>query len=135
MEGFGGTSKAAGVGFEPTRRLTAPSGFQDRPDQPLRHPAVVHDARVWERVDVPRRWLVLAVAALLASFFPYWHYVGTGGITINAALVLVATAALFKNVRGERRLQDAEAAQRRAIDGAPNSTSDPGTSTDPSSRW
>ena len=30
---------AAGVGFEPTRHLSAPNGFQDRPFRPLRHPA------------------------------------------------------------------------------------------------
>ena len=32
-------SKAEGVGFEPTRDLTAPNGFRDRPVQPLRHPS------------------------------------------------------------------------------------------------
>src|SRR5688500_11286901 len=31
--------KAAGVGFEPTGRLAAANGFQDRPVRPLRHPA------------------------------------------------------------------------------------------------
>jgi hypothetical protein len=31
--------QTAGVGFEPTRRLAASSGFQDRPFQPLGHPA------------------------------------------------------------------------------------------------
>ena len=85
--------------------------------------------------DGPRLWLVLAVAALLASFVPYWEFVGPAGLLINAGLVIVATAALFRNVRGERRLQDAEDAQRRATEGAPSSTSDAGTSTDPSSRW
>ena len=33
-------SSAAGVGFEPTERLTTLNGFQDRPVRPLRHPAV-----------------------------------------------------------------------------------------------
>jgi cytochrome bd-type quinol oxidase subunit 2 len=89
---------------------------------------------VWKVVDPPRRWLVLAVVALFASFVPYWEFFDEGGILINAALVLVATGALFKNVRGERRLQDAEKAQGRMTEGAPNGTSDSGTSTDPSSR-
>jgi hypothetical protein len=31
--------RAAGVGFEPTGRLAAANGFQDRPVRPLRHPA------------------------------------------------------------------------------------------------
>ena len=34
-----GSNQAAGVGFEPTRHLSAPNGFQDRPFRPLRHPA------------------------------------------------------------------------------------------------
>jgi hypothetical protein len=105
------------------------------PRHDAQHPAVIHHASVWSVLDPPRRWLALAVIALLASFVPYWVFVGASGILINAALVVVTAAALFKNVRGERRLQDAEDAQRRATRGAPNSTSDSGTSTDPSSRW
>ena len=38
----GGLDQAAGVGFEPTGRLAATSGFQDRPVRPLRHPAWLH---------------------------------------------------------------------------------------------
>ena len=30
---------AEGVGFEPTRQVTPPSGFQDRRDRPLCHPS------------------------------------------------------------------------------------------------
>ena len=29
-----------GVGFEPTEDITAPFGFQDRPDKPLWHPSI-----------------------------------------------------------------------------------------------
>jgi hypothetical protein len=88
----------------------------------------------------PRIWLGTAVVLLLVSLWPYWLYVGLGGVLINAALALGAAAALWLNWRGEKRLAR-DAAERdggyppEAIAGAPSSTSGAGTSTEPSSRW
>jgi hypothetical protein len=87
----------------------------------------------------PRIWLGLSVAALLASVVPYWFWLGRTALLLNAVLALAAAAALWANIKGERRLAieaiRKEEAQRRAIEGAPNSTSGSGTATEPSSRW
>ncbi len=154
-------TQAAGVGFEPTGRLSAPSGFQDRPIRPLWHPArraslaprdaaarrarrplppvVSHDGRGVRGPLEPRIWLGIAVGALLASFVPYWFWLGRASLLLNAFLAAGAAAALWANIRGERRLAlesiGEEERQRRATDGAPSSTNGSGTSTDPSSRW
>jgi hypothetical protein len=97
-----------------------------------------HDASVREPIE-PRIWLGLSVAALLASVVPYWFWLGRSSLLLNAVLALAAAAALWANIKGERRLAleaiRKEEAQRRAIEGAPNSTSGSGTATEPSSRW
>ncbi|MDQ3875076.1 MAG: hypothetical protein M3322_05915 [Actinomycetota bacterium] len=87
----------------------------------------------------PRIWLGIAVAALLASFVPYWFWLGQTSLLLNAFLAAAAAAGLWANIRGERRLAlqsiREKERQRRATDGAPSSTNGSGTSTDPSSRW
>ena len=87
----------------------------------------------------PRIWLGIAVGALLASVVPYWFWIGRASLLLNAFLALGAAAALWANIRGERRLAvesiREEDRQRRAMEGAPSSTNGSGTSTDPSSRW
>jgi hypothetical protein len=87
----------------------------------------------------PRIWLGIAVGTLLASFVPYWFWLGRASLLLNAFLAAGAAAALWANIRGERRLAlesiGEEERQRRATDGAPSSTNGSGTSTDPSSRW
>jgi len=87
----------------------------------------------------PRIWLGLSVASLLASVVPYWVWLGTSAVLLNAVLVCAAAGLLVANVRGEKRLAGEatrrEQLQAEAIDGAPSSTSEVGTSTEPSSRW
>jgi hypothetical protein len=87
----------------------------------------------------PRIWLGLSVTSLLASVVPYWFWLGQSAVLLNALLAAGAAALLWANVRGEKRLATEalrrEEAQREAIDGAPSSTNDAGTSTEPSSRW
>ena len=91
-----------------------------------------------EQVE-PRIWLGIAVASLLASVVPYWLWIGQGGVLVSAVLAFIAAVTLVANVRGEHRrtrdLYRREEDQRRAMDGAPSSTNDAGTSTEPSSRW
>ena len=53
---------AEGVGFEPTRDLTAPNGFRDRPVQPLRHPS-----GTWKRLAAQAAYSSLALSRLAAS--------------------------------------------------------------------
>jgi predicted signal transduction protein with EAL and GGDEF domain len=84
----------------------------------------------------PRIWLGLSVASLFASVVPYWLWLGTPALLLNAVLAAAAAVLLWANVRGEKRLMvEREQAQREATDGAPNSTNGAGTSTEPSSRW
>ena len=83
----------------------------------------------------PRIWLGLAVALLVASIMPYWSWLGSTALLLNAVLAIGAAAALWANIRGEKRLAAAADAQREAIDGAPSSTNGAGTSTEPSRRW
>jgi len=83
----------------------------------------------------PRIWLGLSVAALFASVVPYWYWLGTSAIVLNAVLALAATGLLWANIRGENRLsRERYEAQRDAMDGAPSSTNGAGTSTEPSAR-
>ena len=82
----------------------------------------------------PRIWLGLAVALLVASIMPYWSWLGTTAL-ILAVLALGAAAALWLNIRGEKRLVALQDAQREAMEGAPSSTNGAGTSTEPSARW
>jgi len=91
-----------------------------------------------EQVE-PRIWLAGSVAALLASVVPYWFWLGTKAVLINAVLVFASAALLVANYRGERRLafeaMSAADDQDETVGGAPNSTNGAGTSTEPSSRW
>ena len=92
-----------------------------------------------EQVE-PRIWLALSVAALLASVVPYWYWLGTSAVLLNAVLVFASAALLIANYRGERRLAyEAMSAgdddQDETVAGAPSSTNGAGTSTEPSSRW
>ena len=83
----------------------------------------------------PRIWLGLSVAALFASVVPYWYWLGTSAIVLNAVLALAATGLLWANIRGENRLsRERYEAQRDAMDGAPSPTNGAGTSTEPSAR-
>ncbi len=84
----------------------------------------------------PRIWLGLSVAALFASVVPYWYWLGTSAIVLNAALAFAATGLLWANIRGENRLsrERLDQAQREAIDGAPSATNGAGTPTEPSAR-
>jgi hypothetical protein len=87
----------------------------------------------------PRIWLALSVAALLASVVPYWYWLGTSAVLLNAVLVFASAALLIANYRGERRLAYEamlpDEDQDETVDGAPSSTNGAGTSTEPSSSW